>query len=382
MTEIRRWWAQTAYKIARPVLENLAHERLRAVMPVEHTPGHRTERATVAHLEAFGRSLAGIAPWLELEGLKGEEFGLQSELRAWAQQGLKNATNSDSPDFLNFSEGTQPLVDAAFLAHSLLRAPRQLWANLDEQTQNRVVDCLKTTRKIKPAFSNRQLFSGIIEAFLLKIEAGGDAMRLDYAIRQHEQWYQGDGIYGDGPEFHFDYYNSFVIQPMLLDCVNAVSGWEKFRAPIQQRATRYAAVLERMIAPDGSFPPLGRSLCYRSGCFQHLAQAALQEFLPSEIAPAQIRCALTAAYRRILEAPGTFDENGWLQIGFCGHQPALGESYISTGSLYLCLSGFLPLGLAPTHEFWSAPDALWTSQKIYAGHDEAPDHAAHIGKLH
>ena len=30
-------------------------------------------------------------------------------------------------------------------------------------------------------------------------------------------WYKGDGVYGDGPPFHWDYYNSFVIQPMLLN---------------------------------------------------------------------------------------------------------------------------------------------------------------------
>jgi hypothetical protein len=42
-------------------------------------------------------------------------------------------------------------------------------------------------------------------------------MRVDYALRQHHQWYKGDGAYGDGPYFHWDYYNSFVIQPMLLD---------------------------------------------------------------------------------------------------------------------------------------------------------------------
>ena len=46
-------------------------------------------------------------------------------------------------------------------------------------------------------------------------------MRVDYAVRQHEQWYKGDGAYGDGPEFHWDYYNSFVIHPMLVDVLDA-----------------------------------------------------------------------------------------------------------------------------------------------------------------
>ena len=49
-------------------------------------------------------------------------------------------------------------------------------------------------------------------------------MRIDYALRQHDQWCKGDGLYGDGASFHFDYYNSFVIQPMLVDILDAVGG--------------------------------------------------------------------------------------------------------------------------------------------------------------
>ena len=83
----------------------------------------------------------------------------------------------------------------------------------------------------------------------------------------------------------------------------------------------------------------------------------------------------TCALPILIEAPGTFDANGWLQIGFCGHQPALGEGYISTGSLYLCTAGLLPLGLPPDDEFWSAPAAKWTSQKIWSGENLSADHA-------
>jgi len=53
----------------------------------------------------------------------------------------------------------------------------------------------------------------------------------------------------------------------------------------------------------------------------------------------------------------------------------LGEEYISTGSLYLCSAGLLPLGLPPEDEFWSAPPAPWTSQKLWSGVDLPADHA-------
>jgi hypothetical protein len=53
----------------------------------------------------------------------------------------------------------------------------------------------------------------------------------------------------------------------------------------------------------------------------------------------------------------------------------LGESYISTGSLYLCAAVFLPLGLKATDAFWSAPAEDWTSRRIWRGEDAPADHA-------
>jgi hypothetical protein len=211
----------------------------------------------------------------------------------------------------------------------------------------------------------------MIEAALLRFDRDYDPMRIDYAVREHQSWYKGDGVYGDGPDFHFDYYNSYVIHPMLVDIVRTVSeitGDYKDIAPvIMKRASRYAAIQERLIAPDGSFPVVGRSLAYRCGAFQALAQAALSRQLPSSVSPAQVRSAMTAMIRRTMDASGTFDNNGWLTIGLAGHQPGVGENYISTGSLYLCTTAFLPLGLPEQDEFWKGEQAEWTSVLAFSG---------------
>ncbi|MCX6950687.1 MAG: DUF2264 domain-containing protein [Verrucomicrobia bacterium] len=71
----------------------------------------------------------------------------------------------------------------------------------------------------------------------------------------------------------------------------------------------------------------------------------------------------------------TFDAAGWLRIGVSGSQPGLGETYISTGSLYLCSAAFLPLGLPASDPFWSAPAAKTTWQKIWSGENLPADHA-------
>jgi hypothetical protein len=166
---------------------------------------------------------------------------------------------------------------------------------------------------------------------------------------------------------------------MLLDVLAVVReetpAWKALATRVEQRAVRYAAVLERLIAPDGSFPVIGRSLAYRFGAFHLLAQIALHRRLPEGVTPAQVRGALTATIRRSIEAPGTFDRDGWLRIGFCGHQPGVGERYISTGSLYLCAVGLLPLGLPSSDEFWAAPPQPWTSARAWNGQPFPIDHA-------
>ena len=85
---------------------------------------------------------------------------------------------------------------------------------------------------------------------------------------------------------------------------------------------------------------------------------------------------MTAVMRRMNEAPGTFDDDGWLRIGFYGHQPSLAEDYISTGSLYLCAVALLPLGLSPVDPFWNTAATRWTAQRIWSGDTSlVPDHA-------
>jgi hypothetical protein len=346
-------------------------------MPVEEASG--ANRRTVTHLEALGRLVAGIAPWIELAADDTPEGQLRAKYADLTRRAIDRAVDPASKDFLNFTRDRQPLVDAAFLAQGVLRAPRVLSAGLEPKTRKNLVGALESTRSILPGFNNWLLFSATVEAGLAKLGATWDRMRVDYALRQHDQWYKGDGIYGDGPEFHWDYYNSFVIHPMLLDVLDEVRevmpAWKALSARVEARARRYAAILERQIAPDGSFPAIGRSIAYRFGAFHLLAQAALKHQLPEEVTPAQVRGALTAVIRRSISATGTFDKEGWLQIGFCGHQPGIGERYISTGSLYLCAVGLLPLGLPAGDEFWSAPPQPWTAARAWSGQPFPIDHA-------
>ncbi len=375
----REYWLQTLARLADPVLRNLAAGTLKRNMPVECVTGNVTDRGRYTHLEALGRLLAGIAPWLEAPLAPGAERESQQRYAALAREAMRSATDPQSPDYLNFQQGGQPLVDCGFLAQALLRAPNELWKKLDPPVQRNLAAALVSSRVITPGFSNWLMFSATVEAALALMGERWDAMRVDYAVRQHQQWYVGDGVYGDGPRFHWDYYNSFVIQPMLIDVLKNIGAhsrnWEGLLPETWNRAKRYAAIQERLIAPDGTFPVVGRSIAYRCGAFHLLAQMALLGQLPAPLTGARVRSALTAVMRRTLDAPGTFDSAGWLAIGLSGHQPHLGESYISTGSLYLCATVLLPLGLPPADPFWAVPAEDWTARRLWRGDDGPADHA-------
>lgn len=375
----RAYWVSTLTKVTAPVLKSLANGQLKKEMPVEAQKDNIEKRKQVSHLEAFGRSLCGLAPWLELPMDETNEAKIRKEFLQMVIASVNHAVSPSSPDYMNFTEGGQPLVDAAFLAHALVRAPKQIWGNLESATQDKLVTALKSTRQIKPYESNWLLFPAMIESALLKFTGECDIQRIEYALSKHESWYLGDSMYGDGPHFHFDYYNSYVIQPMLLDILKTVAektgSMKEVLTAVVKRSQRYAEIQERLISPDGSFPPTGRSLAYRCGAFQLLSQVALQHGLPASLKPSQVRSALTAVIKRTLDAPKTFDDKGWLTIGLAGHQPGIGEHYISTGSLYLCSAAFLALGLPPEDEFWSAPGLAWTSKRVFNGEDVSVDKA-------
>lgn len=375
----RAYTAQLLYNIAEPVLKNLNLQTLREEMPLQKPKDYNTDAAELSYLEAFGRTICGIAPWLRLPADSSKEGMMREELRKYALNGMAHAVNPKSLDYMNFRRLEPPIVHAAHLCQGLLRAPEVLWHPLDGKTKANFVTELKALRRIKGPYNNWLLFAGMIETFLLFIEKEYEPLRIMVAIKKIQEWYVGDGWYRDGVHFAFDYYNGYVIHSMLIDILSIAK--DHNLAKIEEydqalvRMQRFAVIQERLIAPDGTFPVVGRSMTYRTAAFQPLAQLALMNKLPAEISGAQVRCALTTVMKRIFEANGTFDASGWLQLGLAGFQPSMADVYTSTGSLYICTEGFLALGLAADDIFWTSPAQQWTAQKVWSGTDLVRDHS-------
>ena len=378
----RAYWCELAYKMAAPVLSNMAKGELQKNMIVELSPNWDGRNIKVTYMEAFGRLMAGIAPWLTLPDDETEEGKIRKQLREWALKSYANAVDPQSPDYLLWRAEGQPLVDAAYIAESFLRAFDQLWMPLDEQTKQRYIEEFTLIRRVDPPYTNWLLFSSTIESFLAKAGAKYDAYRVNSTIRKVEEWYTGDGWYADGPSFAFDYYSSYVFHPMYLETLQAMKDakaytrihYSKYYDRALKRAQKYSLILERLISPEGTFPVFGRSIPYRMAAMQPLALMAWYQELPAGVSNAQVRCALTAVIKRMFQSGNNFNEGGFLTIGFSGRQPNIADWYTNNGSLYMTSLAFLPLGLPASHPFWTDAPQDWTSKRAWSEQPFPKDH--------
>lgn len=368
----REKWCCALYKIAHPVLENISRGRLKTILIPEYSPEWDGRDKEVAYLECFGRLMAGVAPWLALEECTSHEKEMHDYLYKCALDGYVQAVNPDSPDYLFKSNNQQCLVDAAYLVHSFLRGYDRLWFALDNETKRRYICEFKRLRCVTPPYNNWILYSAIIEVFLMAIGEEYDFYRIKLALHKINEWYIGDGWYSDGPAFAFDYYNSFVIQPMYVECLETLveCGLHTFKPLYEQsvkRMQRYSCILERLISPDGYFPIFGRSGTYRTAVFQPLSMIAQNQLLPPSLSNGQVRSALTRVIETMFLTDQNFDNKSFLTLGFNGYQPEIADYYTNTGSLYIASLVFLPLGLPASHPFWTDNGEGWTMKKAWNG---------------
>ena len=226
----REVWVDIMYQMAEPVMKNMAEGKLQQVMDttggnknLELSPTWDNRDKKVAYMEAFGRLLAGLAPWLNLPDDDTPECAKRRQLREWTRKAIINAVDPDSPDRLGWENGGQTLVDGAYVVQGLYRGYDSLWVPLPKETKDRYIKEIQGLRRYDPPYTNWLLFVALEESFLMYVGAPYDAYRIKMGLAKVEEWYIGDGVYSDGPSFAFDYYNSYVIQPMYVECLEMIA---------------------------------------------------------------------------------------------------------------------------------------------------------------
>lgn len=304
---------------------------------------------TVARVECFARTFCGLSFWLTKQH---QDIGITFLSKGIALLGTATLNN-------------QLLVEAAYLCLGFMRVPK-FWYMLHSSYREAFLHFLNSVRHINFLNNNWCLFPAMIEAFKLMFGENGNKQTIQYALNAMENMYAGDSIYKDGAHFQMDYYNSYVIHPMIFEIVSFAKEVlkEDFGYMVYlKRAQRYAEILENLISPEGTFPIMGRSSVYRFAAFAHLSDMARRKMLPGSLDIFAVCNALTSVIDKMML--NIFDKDGKIILGLVSETSTEQEYYISEGSPYICCMGLAHLAFAKDAAFWNNPDRLWTQKKIW-----------------
>ena len=76
---------------------------------------------------------------------------------------------------------------------------------------------------------------------------------------------------------------------------------------------------------------------------------------------------MNAVINNLFERNQNYNDNGFLCLGFNGHQREITNKYTNNGSLYMASLAFLPLGLPEENSFWTEPEQEWTNKRGWTG---------------
>ena len=333
-----------------------------------------------AGLEGFSRILWGLVPYW-----KG---GKDSCLDDIVLEGITNGTDPSHPEYWGTYHGVhQAYVEMAAPAYGILLTPEKIWEPLSQKAKENFAAWLYQINDNLIPDNNWRFFRVLVNCALRRVGMRYSSERLEEDLNRIDEFYRGDGWYSDGPNFAFDYYNSFVIHPMYIESLEIITEagkhkniWNMPGCDYQKaitRAQRFGMILERLISPEGTLPVVGRSITYRTGSLQTLALLAWRKWLPKELTNGQVRAGMTAVIERMFGNDRNFNEKGFLTLGFNGSQPGISDYYTNNGSLYMASLAFLPLGLPADDPFWTDAAQPWTSKKAWDGDDFPRDHSYH-----
>jgi len=341
----RKIWKKSFEKIINPIFENLDKKNFQNEFIKISEYGFWWDKRPKewSFMELICRLLVGLSFHLE----KNQEL-FEKTLKI-----IYNIFDENNNLFIKWNHNTnnrQPMVEMAYLVQTFLNCPK-LWKEIE--IKDKILKTMEKISLIEPFENNWILFETIILLFLQKNNIITEKIKnnqINLNLNKIESFYLGDGWYSDGKEFHFNYYNSFVIYPFLLQIHLELKHPELNK--IISRMQQHAIFLEKFIHPDGTYCVFGRSPVYRLACFNCLTYLIFYNLLPKELSYYNLRISLTKIVKTLFEGNQNF-KNNYLTLGVIGSQIEIANNYSNTGSCYLTLIPFMVLALDNSHPFWS-----------------------------
>ena len=328
-------WEETLLKIVIPPLTLFSENRFYE-WEIEVSPKyHKDKNKHIGYLECISRITCGISYYVYNQ--KNEK------LKALLVSSINNIVNSNNSIYQLWFTEQQSLIEAGHLAYGFIRSNMNLFNDLDENSRKNCIKIFKYVKNIKTNHNNWILYNAMIEYFLYLCNEEYHVAKIQIILNQVENWYVGDGFYKDGNSFKMDYYNSYVIHSFYYDISKEFQN-EKIEE-LYQRMKLYSKYLTNLISPCGYYPPLGRSITYRFATFHCLSHFIILKNEKNIEIDKSIKQKLTNVIKFLFWNNDSFDENGFLKLGWANKGAEISDYYTNSGSLYATTLGFFGISI-------------------------------------
>ncbi|WP_125767596.1 DUF2264 domain-containing protein [Lapidilactobacillus wuchangensis] len=295
-------------------------------------------------IEAFLRPLWGLAPYSVDEN---------SEYLELAIEGIKQATNPNSPDYWgDIRDYDQIIVEMAALATFILLNPELIKQRFSKPERENLFNWLGQLNEHKPFENNWLFFRVLVNVALKKNQQPYSQELLDRDLDKIDSFYVGDGWYFDGTPLQRDYYIAFAIHYYSLIYYRFMQDEDPKRcAAIKERAIAFAQDYQYWFDAKGEGIAYGRSLIYR---FAQSAFLSALVFADIEALPwGEIKGLLSRNMHNWFQQD-VFSNDGLLTVGYHYQNLVFAEGYNGPGSPYWSLKAFLLLAVPASHPFWQS----------------------------
>lgn len=317
----------------------------KAHLKIGHTAAHYDESTT--GLETFSRPLWGLVPFLLGGG--------SSELEDFYQEGLRNGTNPEHPEYWGTcSSCHQAFVEMAAIGLGLLLTPDKFWDPLNEQEKKHLNIWLLQINHNQIPSNNWLFFKVFVNIGLRNVGGEYSEEAIWKSLDTAETFYLGDGWYSDGNTNQRDYYIPFAMHFYSLIYAKTMKAKDPERCErFITRAKRFAEDFVYWFVESGEALPYGRSLIYR---FAQCAFWSALAFADVEVFSWGVMKGIINRHFRAWFDKPILDAEGKLTIGYAYPNTQMTEGYNSPGSPYWAFKSFLVLGLGDSHPLWATEE--------------------------
>ncbi|API88713.1 hypothetical protein BKP56_05160 [Marinilactibacillus sp. 15R] len=249
------------------------------------------------------------------------------------------------------TKNRQIAVETAVLSYAIGTYKHNFFNLFSTEGQQYLVDWLNEVNQIDIPKGNWLFFVILINSSLKENRLKYSKEKLEWALKEIDTLYLGDGWYTDGENKQRDYYIAFAFHfyGLLYSRISKDEFAEKFL----DRAIKFSKYFTHWFDAKGRSIPFGRSLTYR---FAHVcywsALVVTGAYKETTLSLSEIKGIIYRNLNFWSTQPIQISSENPPSIGYSYGNLLLSEDYNSLGSTMWAFKTFILLELEENHPFW------------------------------